>query len=51
MEQVKELLKMELKTYEIADRVGYAYSHYFSTLFKKYTGVTPSGCCEGEKSL
>jgi two-component system, response regulator YesN len=52
MEQTKELLKKtELKTYEIANRAGYANSQYFSILFKKYAGVTPSGYREGEKSL
>jgi two-component system response regulator YesN len=30
------------KTYEIAELVGIKDAHYFSKLFKKYTGVTPS---------
>lgn len=30
-----------LKTYEIAARLGYHSVQYFSTLFKRYTGVTP----------
>ncbi|WP_313996850.1 response regulator [uncultured Paenibacillus sp.] len=43
MEKARELLKFsDLKTYEIAARVGYADPHYFSVLFKKTTGETPS---------
>lgn len=30
------------KVYEVADELGFNTSHYFSTLFKKFTGVTPS---------
>lgn len=42
MEKAKELLGgFELKTYQIADRVGYDNPAYFSTIFKKYTGFTP----------
>lgn len=41
MEYAKEmLLNTELKTYEIARKVGYKDPHYFSYSFKKYTGVT-----------
>ncbi|AFH63394.1 response regulator [Paenibacillus caseinilyticus] len=36
------LRKEELKTYEVAERVGYANPQYFSVIFKKFTGVTPS---------
>ena len=37
-----ELLDMtNLKTYEIAFRLGYQSVQYFSTLFKNRTGVTP----------
>ncbi|WP_426445838.1 response regulator [Paenibacillus sp. S-38] len=36
------LRKEELKTYEVAERVGYANPQYFSVIFKKYTGRTPS---------
>lgn len=32
----------ELKIYEIAERVGYATQHYFSTVFKKNLGVSPA---------
>jgi two-component system response regulator YesN len=39
----KELLKFtSLKTYEIASRVGYQDPHYFSMLFKKITGDSPT---------
>ncbi|URN95389.1 MAG: response regulator [Candidatus Pristimantibacillus lignocellulolyticus] len=39
----KELLcTSELKSYEIAYKVGYDNPSYFSKLFKKYTGQTPS---------
>ncbi len=30
------------KVYEVADELGFNNSHYFSTLFKKFTGLTPS---------
>lgn len=30
------------KVYEIADELGFSNSHYFSTMFKKFTGLTPS---------
>lgn len=43
VEKAKELLKCtELKTYEIADRIGYADPHYFNLIFKKATGMTPT---------
>lgn len=42
MKRAKELLKnTSLKTYEIADQVGYADPHYFSHSFKQNVGVTP----------
>jgi len=31
-----------LRTYEISDRVGYNNATYFSTIFKRYTGHSPS---------
>ncbi len=45
MEQAKYLIitKPEMHSYEIAEQVGLGHNpRYFSQLFKKYTGVTPS---------
>ncbi len=43
MEKAKELLRDgNLKTYEAAERTGYNDPQYFSSCFKKYTGLTPS---------
>ena len=43
IEKAKELLKnTDLKTYEIAERIGIPEPTYFSFLFKKKTGETPS---------
>ncbi|TLS50949.1 response regulator [Paenibacillus antri] len=43
MDKAKELLKEgRLKLYEIADRLGYKDANYFTTLFKKHTGCTPT---------
>lgn len=43
MEKAKELLKdPKYKTYEIAELVGIPDAHYFSRLFKKHEGVTPT---------
>ena len=43
VEKAKQLLVgSDLKTYAVADAVGYGDPHYFSTIFKKVTGVTPS---------
>ncbi|OCT15025.1 hypothetical protein A8709_12965 [Paenibacillus pectinilyticus] len=42
MEDAKNLLKStNLKILEIAEKVGYENPHYFSTVFKKYTGIHP----------
>lgn len=39
----KELMKdSDMKMYEISYAVGYADQHYFSKVFKKYEGVSPS---------
>ena len=35
------LLTTDLKVMEISERVGYENPHYFSTVFKKTTGVHP----------
>jgi two-component system response regulator YesN len=41
MEKAKEFLKhTDLKSYEIADRIGFADPQYFSLIFKKTTGMT-----------
>ncbi|TYP71060.1 response regulator transcription factor [Paenibacillus methanolicus] len=43
MERAKELLKdSDLKLYEIASSIGYPGANYFSTLFKKHTGCSPT---------
>lgn len=42
MEKSKVLLQAtSLKTYEVAEAVGYTNPHYFSSSFKKYTGQPP----------
>lgn len=42
IEKAKDLLmKSNDKIYEIAKNVGFLDTNYFSTIFKKYTGVTP----------
>lgn len=42
IDRAKELLRnTALKSYEIADMVGYQDPHYFSHIFKKKTGATP----------
>lgn len=43
IEKAKELLKdVKYKTYEVAELVGIPDPHYFSKIFKKYSGMTPS---------
>lgn len=43
MQKSKELIKnTDLKNYEIAEKVGFSDPHYFSVVFKKMTGKTPS---------
>ncbi len=43
IEKAKELLKNTfLKNYEISDKVGFADDKYFSQVFKRYTGLTPT---------
>lgn len=43
IEKAKQLLKYTpLKTYEISEAVGYVDAQYFSTLFRKQVGMSPS---------
>ncbi|WP_274652984.1 response regulator transcription factor [Paenibacillus humicola] len=43
MEKAKELLlEKKMLVYEVAERVGYKNVPYFSTLFKKFTGMNPT---------
>lgn len=43
MQKAKELLEnTDLKNYEIAEKTGFSDPHYFSIVFKKMTGKTPS---------
>jgi two-component system response regulator YesN len=43
LEKARELLKTTpMKAYEVAYKVGYSDPHYFSLIFKKYTGMTPT---------
>lgn len=43
IEKAKVLLKdIKYKTYEVAESVGIPDAHYFSRLFKKHVGVTPT---------
>ncbi|MEK3916019.1 response regulator [Paenibacillus sp. FSL H7-0331] len=42
MERAKDMLAVNhIKLYEIAEKLGYNHTAYFSSLFKKYMGVTP----------
>lgn len=36
------LAREDMRTYEVAERVGYSNPQYFSVSFKKHTGMTPS---------
>ena len=43
IEKAKSLIEnTSMKTYEIAGQVGYSDPHYFSSSFKKMTGMTPT---------
>lgn len=43
IEKAKSLMEnTALKSYEIANEVGFSDPHYFSIIFKKHTGVTPT---------
>lgn len=42
MEKAKSLLRdRNIKVYEVAERVGYPNTAYFSKLFKKLSGMSP----------
>lgn len=48
IEKAKELLRTtNLKTYEVAERVGYRDAHYFSLSFRKIVGETPTNYRNG----
>lgn len=50
MEHAKDLLThTSLKTYEIAEQIGYTDPHYFSIAFKKYTKMTPTEYIKAHK--
>lgn len=43
VEKAKEyLLQKDILAYEVANLVGYNDATYFSSIFKKYTGVSPT---------
>ena len=43
MEKAKKLLEStSMKSYEVALSVGYNDPHYFSSIFKKHMGMTPT---------
>ena len=43
MEHAKYLIRTgEFKNYEVSEKLGYSKPDYFSSLFKKYTGYTPT---------
>ena len=43
------LLTSGLRTYQVAERVGYQDVKYFSRLFRKQTGLTPSEYRDGHR--
>lgn len=52
IEKAMELLrKNELNITEIAEYTGFSTSRYFSTIFKKYTGITPTQYKESPESF
>lgn len=50
--KAKELLTdARYKTYEVAEAVGISDPHYFSKLFKKYEGITPTEYKDRQKTV
>ena len=41
-EAMRLIVSTDLKTYEVAEKVGYSNPNYFSASFKKFTGSSPS---------
>lgn len=51
MEKAKEFIaNSDMKNYEIAYKVGYENPSYFSKIFRKYTGISPSDFRSAEKN-
>lgn len=52
VEKAKKLMDTtDLRTYEIAEKVGYNDPHYFSMIFKKIAGTTPSDYAKSVKRI
>uniref|UniRef100_UPI0025B77CCD helix-turn-helix transcriptional regulator n=2 Tax=Muribaculum TaxID=1918540 RepID=UPI0025B77CCD len=45
LEHAAELLKQKISVTEVAELTGFVNTKYFSTVFKKYFGVSPSKFC------
>ncbi len=52
IEQAKKLIeRTNLKSYEVAERVGYSDPHYFSICFKKATGESPTEYAKRKRGM
>lgn len=52
IEKAKNLIEnTKMKSYEIAESVGFSDPHYFSITFKKITGKTPTEYAKGNRKL